>query len=76
MSNTGYIVEPHFEYQYSLNSAELEEMVVMERLYLYNRSLPCSAGFIKERLEKCGIENVPSISTIKRILLKNDLVNW
>jgi len=76
MSNAGYCVEPHFEYQYSLNKAELEEMVVMERLYLYNRTLPCSARFIKERLEKWGIENVPSISTIKRILSKNDLVNW
>lgn len=76
MSNAGYIVEPHFEYQYSLNSAELEEMVVMERLCLYNRTLPCSAGFIKERIEKWGIKNVPSISTIKKILSKKDLVNW
>ncbi len=76
MSNAGYCVEPHFEYQCSLNKAELEEMVVIERLYLYNRTLPCSARFIKERLEKWGVENVPSISTIKRILSKNDLVNW
>lgn len=75
MSNAAYRVEPHYESRYSLDKDEMEEMVVSERLYLYNRSLPCGAKALKNRLEQWGIDNVPSLATINRILGRNYLTN-
>lgn len=75
MSNAEYIVEPHFEGYHSVNREELEEWVVMERLYLYNRDMPCGAKALKQRLEQWGINNIPSLSTLNRILRKRCLTN-
>lgn len=75
MSNAAYMVEPHYEYSYSLDREELEQMIVSERLYLYNRNMQCGAKALKNRLEQWGIENVPALSTINKILHKNCLTN-
>ena len=56
---------------------EIEEIVVMERLRLYNNGLSCGAQAISQVLEHKhkGIRPLPSISTIKRILSRNCLTH-
>jgi len=55
--------------------AEIEQMVVVERLRLYNHGLPCGAKAIWCRLDKQGIGPLPSVSTIGRILSRNYLTH-
>jgi hypothetical protein len=57
------------------NRAEIEEIVIMERLHLYNRDFPCGAKAIHIRLQQKGIRPLPSISTINRILSRNYLTH-
>jgi len=57
----------------SFSLAEIEQIVVMERLHLYNRSIPCGAKAIRKLLEQEGVRPLPSLSTIKRILSRNCL---
>ena len=52
---------------------EIEEIVVMERLHLYNRGLSYGAQAISGILEHKGIRPLPSLTTIKRILSRNCL---
>ena len=52
---------------------EIEQIVVMERLHLYNRGLPSGARAIRQRLDRQGVRPLPSISTIGRILSRNCL---
>ena len=52
---------------------EIEQIVVMERLRLYNRGLPCGAQAIWRQLDKKGFGPLPSTSTIGRILSRNYL---
>lgn len=52
---------------------EIEQIVVMERLQLYNRGLPCGAQSLRNLLEQKSVQPLPSLSTIKRILSKNCL---
>jgi hypothetical protein len=54
---------------------EIEQVVVMERLRLYNRGLPCGAQAIRRNLIKQGIEPLPCASTIGRILSRNYLIH-
>jgi hypothetical protein len=54
---------------------EIEQTVVMERLRLYNRGLPCGAQAIHRNLIKKGMEPLPSVSTIGRILSRNSLTH-
>jgi len=54
---------------------EIEEIVVMERLHLYNRGLCCGAQAISRVLEQKGIRPLPSVSTINRILSRNCLTH-
>jgi hypothetical protein len=56
-------------------SEEIEQIVVMERLRLYNRGLSCGALAIRRNLIKEGIEPLPSVSTIGRILSRNYLTH-
>ena len=56
-------------------SKEIEQIVILERLYLYNRGLPCGAQAIRRRMERQGIQPLPSISTINRILSRNCLTH-
>jgi hypothetical protein len=53
--------------------AEIEEIVVMQRLHLYNRGIPCGAKAIRKLLDQQGVRPLPSVSTIKHILSRNGL---
>jgi putative transposase len=55
--------------------AEIEEIVVMERLHLYNKGAPCGARAIRKILYEQCVRPLPSISTIKRILSRNCLTH-
>ena len=52
----------------SFTRAEIEQIVVMERLHLYNHGNPCGAKVIYKKLNEKGIKPLPSLSTISRIL--------
>jgi hypothetical protein len=54
---------------------EMEEIVIMIRLYLYNRGLPCGAKAIRQQLQDDGETSIPSLSTINRILRQNSLTH-
>jgi len=54
---------------------EIQEIVKMVRLELYNRGLLCGPKAIKERLEEYDINSLPSERTIGRILLHHGLTN-
>jgi hypothetical protein len=53
--------------------AEIEQIVVLVRVHLYNRGLPCGAKAIRNLLDQQGVRPLPSVSTIKRILSRNCL---
>lgn len=56
--------------------AEVEQIIVMLRLGLYNRAAPCGASAIRRRrLAQLGLQPLPSESTIKRILPKYGLTH-
>ncbi len=55
--------------------AEIEEIVKMVRLNLYNRELFCGAQAILWELEDMGISPLPSLRTINRILARNELTH-
>jgi len=55
---------------------EMEEIVIMIRLHLYNRGLPCGAKAIRQQLEDDDEETpLPSLSMINRILRRNSLTH-
>jgi len=54
---------------------ELQEIVKMVRLELYNRGLFCGPKAIKERLEEYDINALPSERTIGRILSHHGLTH-
>lgn len=55
---------------------EIEEIVKMVRLELYNNGQFCGARAIKEKFEDCeGINPLPSESTIGRILSRHGLTH-
>jgi hypothetical protein len=54
---------------------EIEQIVILERLHLYNWGLPCGAKAIRRKLDREGIQPLPSISTINRILSRNYLTH-
>jgi putative transposase len=55
--------------------AEIEQLIVWERLHLYNRGRPCGAIVIRQRLDRQGIWELPSVSSINRILSRNGLTH-
>jgi hypothetical protein len=55
--------------------AEIEEIVEMVRLSLYNKGLFCGDQAISWELEDMGITPLPSLSTISRILRRRDLTH-
>ena len=55
--------------------AEIEEIVKLVRLNLYNQDLFCGAQAILWELEDLGVKPLPSIRTINRILAKNELTH-
>ncbi len=54
---------------------EIQEIVKMIRLELYNKGLFCGAKAIKNKMEDDDIEPVPSESTIGQILSRNSLTH-
>lgn len=57
-------------------SAEIEEIVVLTRLHLYNRGLPCGARTIREHIaEQYEFIPLPSVTVIQRILYREKLSN-
>jgi putative transposase len=54
---------------------EIEEIVKMIRLNLYNNDLFCGAQAISWEMEDLGISPMPSERTINRILSRNDLTH-
>ncbi len=57
------------------NKKEIEEIVKMIRLGLYNRGLHCGPKAIKNNMENDNIEPIPSESTIGRILSRHGLTH-
>ena len=55
--------------------AEVEEIVKMVRLNLYNQELFCGAQAIYWEMDELGVKPLPSIRTINRILSRNDLTH-
>jgi hypothetical protein len=62
-------------YPLLLTKKELEYAVVFERLHLYNNMKPCGAVALRKRLQCLGVEKLPSISTINRILSQQYLTH-
>jgi len=59
----------------SYTPEEIEQIVVMERLHLYNQGLLCGAQAIWRQLSRQGVPPLPSIGTIGRILSRNCLTH-
>lgn len=58
-----------------MDKLEIEEVVVIVRLALYNRGLPCGACAIGRELQNMGLIPPPSRSAINRILKRRCLTN-
>jgi transposase InsO family protein len=56
-------------------AAEIEEIIKMVRLNLYNQDLFCGAQAIFWELEDLGVKPLPSARTINRILARNELTH-
>jgi len=54
---------------------QIEQIVIMKRLHLYNWGLHFGAQAIRRQMDREGIEPLPSISTINRILSRNCLTH-
>ena len=54
---------------------EIEEIIVIARLALYNRNRPCGAEAIQRKLQSLDIHSVPSERTIERILARYGLTH-
>lgn len=61
--------------QDAFSRAEIEQIVVLEKLYLYNRGLPCGAPAIRQLLNHLEVRPLPSLSSISRILSRNSLTH-
>ena len=64
------------EHQYSppRPAEEVEQIVLMLRMNLYNRGLPCGAGALRKRLdEHYHLKPLPSVRKVGRILARNGL---
>jgi hypothetical protein len=62
-------------YPSALTREELEAVVKLEWLDLYNHSKHCGAKALRQHLLSLGIINLPSENTIGRILAKQGLIN-
>lgn len=56
-------------------SSEIEQTVKIVRLKLYNQGLFCGAQAISWELDDLGVQPVPSLSTINRILSRDGLTH-
>lgn len=56
-------------------AAEIEEIVTMVRLNLYNKGLLCGAQAIRHQLDQLRIRPLPSLRAINRILCRHGLTH-
>jgi len=56
-------------------SEEIEEIVEMVRLSLYNKDLFCGSQAIQWEMEDMAVQPIPSIRTISRILCRRELTH-
>jgi len=55
---------------------EIEQIVVLERLHLYNRGLPCGVAALRRYLrEHDGVQPLPSAHQISRVLTRYGLTH-
>ena len=54
---------------------EIEEIVKLVRLNLYNRGLPCGDKVIRSEMEEACVNPLPSLRTINRILDRHGLTH-
>jgi hypothetical protein len=54
---------------------QIEQIVIFQRLYLYNQGAPCGAKAIRKILYEQCVRPLPSIRTINRILSRNCLTH-
>jgi hypothetical protein len=59
-----------------LTRQELESVVKLEWLDLYNLSKPCGQKALRQHLWTLGIVNLPSENVIGEIVKKQGLINW
>ena len=59
----------------SRSKQEIEEIVTMIRLNLYNRGLHCGPKEIRKKMNESEEETLPSERTISRILSRRGLTN-
>jgi hypothetical protein len=64
-----------YTYPSSLTQEQLESVVKIEWLDLYNQLKPCGAIALRQHLLSIGMLNLPSASTIGRVMAKQGLVN-
>lgn len=57
------------------SKAEIEEIVTMIRLNLYNHDLPCGPKEIRKKMNEFDEEPLPSERTISRILARQGLTH-
>ena len=56
-------------------NAELEEIIELVRLHLYNRGVPCGAKAIQTHMEELDVEPVASEWLIKKVLRPRGLTH-
>jgi hypothetical protein len=54
---------------------DITEIIALTRYHLYNRCIPCGAKAILQEMESLGVQPLPSISTINRILARLELTH-
>lgn len=57
------------------SKSEIEEIVTIIRLDLYNHGLPCSPIKIQEKMHEYDVKPLPSERTISRILTRQGLTH-
>ncbi len=63
-------------YAGSRTAEDVEQIVILARLELYNRGLPCGAVAVRKRLDEFyQLKALPSTRTIGRILARNGLTH-
>ena len=55
---------------------DIERIVVMERMHLYNHSLPCGAAALRRHLhEHGGVTPLPSVHQVAQVLTRHGLTH-
>lgn len=57
------------------SQAEVEEIVTMIRLDLYNHGQPCGAAKIRDKMHEYDVKPLPAERTINRILTRQGLTH-